>query len=325
MHLQRKNNRFQSVGDDHEHLPVGDDLEHQLVGDEIGHQPVGYDLEHLPVGDDLEHLPVGDDLEHQLVGDEIGHQPVGYDLEHLPVGDDLEHLPVGDDLEHLPVGDDLDHLPIGDDLKYLPLMGVGIIIVGKYVDSEISKNENVMELLVLYIGIILLVIIVEIAVVSLWVKLFREVDYALESLLLDLLKEYTGFSDITVYTVGWDFIFILFDCCGVHPITASSNDFETLPSAFWSNGDRGSDVIPHACCKDVAVKNYLNYTNTDCTVNLQDYHTSGCYDAFDRIFNQLGSAAVSVASLLVLAELGAIFFSVIIIIAVFKKKRAGLV
>ncbi|XP_052802827.1 uncharacterized protein LOC128233016 [Mya arenaria] len=252
------------------------------------------------------------------------------------------------------------------------LLGVGIIIVGKYVDSEINKNENVMELLelvdfgdfnlrtlvdvliiiifivgafaivlsliggigafftlrvllFLYIGIILLVIIVEIAVVSLWVKLFREVDYALESLLLDLLKEYTGFSDITVYTVGWDFIFILFDCCGVHPITASSNDFETLPSAFWSNGDRGSDVIPHACCKDVAVKNYLNYTNTDCTVNLQGYHTSGCYDAFDRIFNQLGSAAVSVASLLVLAELGAIFFSVIIIIAVFKKKRAGLV
>ncbi|WAR03553.1 TSN16-like protein [Mya arenaria] len=243
------------------------------------------------------------------------------------------------------------------------LLGVGIIIVGKYVDSEISKNENVMELLelvdfgdfnlrtvvdaliiiifivgafaivlsliggigafftlrvllFLYIGIIILVIIVEIAVVSLWVKLLREVDYALETLFLDLLKEYTGFSDITVYTVGWDFIFILFDCCGVHPITASSNDFETLPSAFWTNGDRGSDVIPHACCKDVAVDNYLNYTNTDCT---------GCYDAFDRTFNQLGSAAVSVASLLVLAELGAIFFSVIIIIAVFKKKRAGLV
>ncbi|WAR03555.1 hypothetical protein MAR_010113 [Mya arenaria] len=192
------------------------------------------------------------------------------------------------------------------------LLGVGIIIVGKYVDSEINKNENVMELLELVdFGDFNLRTLVDVLIIIIFIV-------GAFAIVLSLIGGIGAFFTLRV-------LLFLFDCCGVHPITASSNDFETLPSAFWSNGDRGSDVIPHACCKDVAVKNYLNYTNTDCTVNLQGYHTSGCYDAFDRIFNQLGSAAVSVASLLVLAELGAIFFSVIIIIAVFKKKRAGLV
>jgi hypothetical protein len=69
--------------------------------------------------------------------------------------------------------------------------------------------------------------------------------------------------------------FILqFGCCGVDPVTMTNNDFRTLPTKWWTSGDHGNDTIPASCCHDVTVNNYLNYNNTDCTANLNDYHTT---------------------------------------------------
>lgn len=60
----------------------------------------------------------------------------------------------------------------------------------------------------------------------------------------------------------------------------TNNDFQTLPTKWWSSGDHGSDVIPASCCHDVTIDNYLNYNNTDCTVSLNDYHESVCLANF---------------------------------------------
>lgn len=74
--------------------------------------------------------------------------------------------------------------------------------------------------------------------------------------------------------LDFKFFFLKFGCCGVEPVTVANNDFQTLPTKWWSSGDHGSDVIPSSCCHDVTVHNYLNYNNTDCTISLNDYHTT---------------------------------------------------
>ncbi|XP_045172351.1 tetraspanin-18-like [Mercenaria mercenaria] len=180
-------------------------------------------------------------------------------------------------------------------------------------------------LLILYMVIVIICIIVELYALSLWIDLLEKVDNTLRGWFEKLLKEYKGSAVADVYSLGWDFIFIFFGCCGVDPVTMAHNDFQTLPTIWWSSGDHGSDVIPASCCHDVTVENYLNYNNTDCTVNMNSYHTSGCYDIFDEIFTRLASAAISIITIICIIEGVAIFFSVVIIIAVSTRKKVGLV
>lgn len=63
-----------------------------------------------------------------------------------------------------------------------------------------------------------------------------------------------------------------FGCCGVDPVTSDHNDFRDIPSKWWNNWFRGSDVIPKSCCKGVSFYSYLFVYNTDCTVNLDPKH-----------------------------------------------------
>ncbi|XP_060567604.1 uncharacterized protein LOC132726313 [Ruditapes philippinarum] len=106
----------------------------------------------------------------------------------------------------------------------------------------------------------------------------------------------------------------------------TNNDFRTLPTKWWTSGDHGNDTIPASCCHDVTVNNYLNYNNTDCTANLNAYHTTGCFDIFDEIFTRLASAAISIVTILCIIEGVAIFFSIVIIIcAVSGRRKIGIV
>lgn len=73
------------------------------------------------------------------------------------------------------------------------------------------------------------------------------------------------------------------------------------------------------------MNNYLDYNNTDCTINLNGYHTSGCYDIFDEVLSRLASGAISIIAILCIVEGVAIFFTVVIICAVSVKKKVGIV
>ncbi|KAH3886267.1 CD82 antigen-like [Dreissena polymorpha] len=207
------------------------------------------------------------------------------------------------------------------DVIIIVIYVIGAVAIVISLSGGLGALLKLRVLLAIYIVFLVLMIFLELAVLGIWIELLRQVHTRLQGLFDDLLKKYTGFDDITFYTVGWDFIFILFNCCGVRPVTATYNDFQALPSEFWASSSRGNDVIPFACCKDVSVENYLNYNNTVCTVQLQDYQTSGCYDIFRDTFTVLGKAAISVVGIIVLIEAVAIFFSIVIIIAVSKKKK----
>lgn len=180
-------------------------------------------------------------------------------------------------------------------------------------------------LLIAYMVIVVFCILVELYALSLWIKLTNEVDDTLNGWFVKLLMEYPGSAVANVYSVGWDIIFIVFGCCGVKPVKQNDNDFQQLPTKWWSSGDHGSDVIPSSCCYDVTIDNYLNYNNTVCTEDLQSYHTSGCYDIFDEIFTRLSSAAISVVVILCIIEGVALFYGCVITWAVTAKRKVGLV
>lgn len=216
-------------------------------------------------------------------------------------------------------------------LKELLFIIIGIVIalgVFTILTSVCGGTGAIFKLrvlLIIYVIILILCILLEIAVLAFWINLLTSVNNWLRGQFEDLLKHYNGPTSVDVYSIGWNLIFILFGCCGVMPQSSSYNDFQTLPSSWWSSGSRGSDLIPASCCYDVTKDNYSNYTNTACTQNWTDYHESGCYDAFYDLFVSLAKPAISITALLIIIEGFAIFFSIVITYYETRKKSGQVV
>ncbi|KAL4224387.1 Tetraspanin-18 [Mactra antiquata] len=230
------------------------------------------------------------------------------------------------------------------------IFGIALIVVGAYVKKMLAGEEDIMNLLdIIDLGsftlkqliMTIIGVIIGLGVFAIILSLMGGIgafftlriviiiiDSTLHGLFDDLLKEYRGPGVINLYSIGWDLMFVLFGCCGVDPITAGNNDFQSLPTVWWTNGDNGNDTIPYSCCKNVPydnIKNYLNYTEPTCTENLIGYHKAGCYDFFADIFEQLTTASITITTILFLVEIVAVLFSIFIVIAVFRKKKVGIV
>lgn len=80
-------------------------------------------------------------------------------------------------------------------------------------------------LLICYMVVVIICVILELYALSLWIDLLEKVDSDLRGLFDGLLKKYKGSAVADVYSLGWDFIFIFFGCCGVEPVTIANNDF----------------------------------------------------------------------------------------------------
>lgn len=226
----------------------------------------------------------------------------------------------------------LDKVVLGSlTLKQLLFIIIGIVIaLGVFtiitsIQGGVGALCKVRVMLIIYIVILILSILLELVVLGFWINLLTSINNWLKGQFESLLKEYNGTQQTDVYSIGWNLVFIIFGCCGVMPQTSSYNDFQSLPSNWWSGSDRGSDLIPTSCCQDATETTYVNYTNTACTQSWTDYHTSGCYDVFYDLFVGLAKPAISITALLVLIEVAAIFFSIVIIIYVTKKKSGVVV
>ncbi|XP_061192997.1 uncharacterized protein LOC133201219 [Saccostrea echinata] len=57
----------------------------------------------------------------------------------------------------------------------------------------------------------------------------------------------------------WNRFFIKYDCCSVHQVTSTTNDFDTTPWCTTSGScQQTNSQIPKACCKDVTEDDYIN-------------------------------------------------------------------
>ncbi|XP_021368024.1 uncharacterized protein LOC110459881 [Mizuhopecten yessoensis] len=78
-------------------------------------------------------------------------------------------------------------------------------------------------------------------------------------------------------------LLVLMECCGVNPVTATTNDFDLTP---WRIGDGASLKIPKGCCIGVTEDTYSAFAKTACTDTATSgtYHSDGCYDAIMSSF-----------------------------------------
>ncbi|KAL4232053.1 hypothetical protein ACF0H5_009631 [Mactra antiquata] len=196
------------------------------------------------------------------------------------------------------------------EIVFIVVICIGVFTTCTSISGCVGALCKIKCLLIIYIIILVLSILLELTILGFWIALIQGVDTFLKGQFNSLLKKYAGPLGKDGYSIGWNLIFALFKCCGVEPVTSTKNDFRTLPSAWWATS--GSDVIPSSCCKDASSSNYGSYNNTMCTENLQNYHTSGCYDAFQEIFDRMSAIAISVVSVMVVVEIVAMIFSIVI-------------
>ncbi|KAJ8313357.1 hypothetical protein KUTeg_009143 [Tegillarca granosa] len=108
---------------------------------------------------------------------------------------------------------------------------------------------------------------------------------SIKNSLLDLLSSYEGNSGGAL-TLAWNFLFLLFKCCGVNAVS-KTNDFTT--TTWVTGGTAGSDVIPTWCC------------------------IGGCYDSMYKLLNTFASIFLAIGIILFLIEGAAVVFSFIMI------------
>nr|ANG56320.1 tetraspanin [Meretrix meretrix] len=191
-------------------------------------------------------------------------------------------------------------------------IGVFVLIVAAFgCFGACCKNRC---MLVVYAIVVLLVFILQIAAVALWFIMQNKVEETVEDGLSKSMEKYEGVTSSNEVSVGWDLIFIGFDCCGVNAVTLTNNEFSK--TAWW--GSRGSDIIPYSCCKSVTEDNYKAGTESTCTTTLVAAQEKGCYNAFKDFVKKYQTAALAIGIILLIIELIAIVFAFVLCRAIGK-------
>ncbi|XP_045208187.2 tetraspanin-18-like [Mercenaria mercenaria] len=172
-------------------------------------------------------------------------------------------------------------------------------------------------MLVVYAIIVMLIFIIQIVAVALWFTMKNKVEDEVKGKLDEALKKYEGVSSTNEVSVGWDLIFIGFDCCGVDAVN-SNNQNEFSETTWWSS--RGSDFVPYSCCKSATEDNYKTGTETTCTQStLTNVQEKGCYNAFKDFLKKYETAAIAIGIVLLIVELIAIIFAFLLCRAIGKQ------
>ncbi|XP_048778891.1 tetraspanin-9-like [Ostrea edulis] len=194
----------------------------------------------------------------------------------------------------------------------IKIIAVVIIVIGVFtflvsgsgIVGACGKNRPV---LVVYAVTVFLCDAVEIFVLVEVAKLKNKLNDTIKSALLTLLSNYKGY-EVDVYSIAWNLIFYLFECCGVNKQSVV-DDFQ---STAWS---RGSDVIPGYCCKEATLTTASKLNGTTCTTNptpQNAYINSGCYDFLNDILSGYSDAVISVSTFILFTEAMAIIASLIL-------------
>lgn len=170
-------------------------------------------------------------------------------------------------------------------------------------------------LLVVYAIIVMLIFVVQITAVALWFTMKNKVEDEVKGKLDEAMKKYEGTASTDEVSIGWDLLFIGFDCCGVDAVN-SNNQNEFSNTEWWTS--RGSDNIPYSCCKSATEDNYKTGTETACTQSFTGVQEKGCYEAFKDYLKKYETAAIAIGIILLIVELIAIVFAFLLCRAIGK-------
>lgn len=140
-------------------------------------------------------------------------------------------------------------------------------------------------LLITYAIIVLLLLIPQITVISLWNKTekeSRDKDKMIEALNRGYTKD--KIINSNPLSRSWNFMFMTHSCCGVNPVLTTTNDFDNTPWCTTEGSCQAtSSQIPRACCINITESTY-NSAPTSChaSVNPGTYHLKGCYDVIKK-------------------------------------------
>ncbi|XP_052060644.1 tetraspanin-9-like [Mytilus californianus] len=173
------------------------------------------------------------------------------------------------------VHDDLDfNIPdlLGDVTLSFIVIGAFFFIIG--ILGCIGACCTVRPMLILYVVILSILVLAEIAFVVVLFAAQSKVDEWLKKPFKMTLEEYKGIDGIDAVTLGLNFIMTQYDCCGVE----GYGDFND--STLWdrefnkSDGSTHNKSIPAVCCINVTNQDCWQHPNTN-----NSYMDTGCYDA----------------------------------------------
>lgn len=193
-------------------------------------------------------------------------------------------------------------------------LGVFVIVISAIgAFGACCKNRC---LLVTYAIIVLLIFVAQVVAVALWFVMKDKVENEVKGELKTALTKYNGVTSTDQVSIGWDLLFIGYDCCGVEAVTATQ-DQEFSGSAWWAS--RGSDFVPASCCIAATEDNYKSYTEVACTQSLTTHQKQGCYDAIKDWIKTYQVAAIAVGITLLVVEFIAVVFACLVCRAIGKK------
>nr|XP_034299752.1 tetraspanin-9-like isoform X1 [Crassostrea gigas]XP_034299753.1 tetraspanin-9-like isoform X1 [Crassostrea gigas] len=156
------------------------------------------------------------------------------------------------------------------------LIGVLILAVtGLGLFGIFCRNKY---MLITFAIIVLLLLIPQITVVSLWNKIETELQDKMIEALEKSYKDDTILNSNSL-SKSWNFIFMTQNCCGVTRVDSTTNDFDKTSWCTTSGSCQAtSSQIPRGCCKNITESTYTSAPATCyASVNPGTYHSKGCY------------------------------------------------
>ncbi|OWF52420.1 tetraspanin-9-like [Mizuhopecten yessoensis] len=161
--------------------------------------------------------------------------------------------------------------------------------------------------LIIYAVVVLVLWVAQLVIVCLYITMKEKINTEVQEQMLAQLHdnyiadELTSINTTTSSKIStaWNYLFIQLKCCGVHPVSLLSNDFDN--TQWRKDNPLITAKIPKSCC-GATETNYLVFSNPQCTDSLvTGYYENGC---FNTIYNLIASyniafIAVGVITLLV--------------------------
>ncbi|XP_021349360.1 uroplakin-1b-like [Mizuhopecten yessoensis] len=148
---------------------------------------------------------------------------------------------------------------------------------------------KIKTLVVLYDRIALVLIVVQYIIWVFFIVLRAKLHYTIKNEFLSQLQSSYTKDDLNKsdeVSSAFNYMFMQMECCGVNPVTATTNDFDLTP---WRIEDGVSLKIPKGCCIGVTEDTYSAFANTSCTDTATSgtYHSDGCYDTILSKFGEI--------------------------------------
>ncbi|XP_033759286.1 tetraspanin-9-like [Pecten maximus] len=162
--------------------------------------------------------------------------------------------------------------------------------------------------LIIYATVVLVLWIAQLVIVCLYITMKDKINTEVQEQMLDQLHQnYVADELSTLNTTtsskistAWNYLFIQLKCCGVHPVSLLSNDFDETE---WRKSNPTMTArIPKSCC-GATESNYLVFSNPQCTDSLvTGYYESGCFDTIYNLIDRYNVAFIAIGVITLIVQ-----------------------